>query len=287
MQTVRTPNNSSRHPPPARGRCLDGTACSTSRAVQSTAAIRGHLGPAEGDLIFTTAATGWGEILPIHPTRARSSFSRHPMAGNYRVAESELESARPAPRSSARASSRLPTAQDDRSRTCSSRRAFRRSPARHPCADPPAAPRVARRAVTHPGPDQRRGGGCGGRRRDSVGGRRPRTGAATRDPTRSHLVGPAPRGRRWRLRRKRSLLAALAGRGLEVTVRRRMREADVLAGGLRTSSSSSPGPGDPARMARQIAVTCALARAGADADLQHLPRPPAPGTRCRRRDAPA
>ncbi len=56
--------------------------------------LRGHLGPAEGDLIFTTAATGWGEILTDPSYAGQIVVLTHPMAGNYRIVPGELESTR-------------------------------------------------------------------------------------------------------------------------------------------------------------------------------------------------
>jgi carbamoyl-phosphate synthase small subunit len=49
---------------------------------------------AEGDLVFTTAATGWGEILTDPSYAGQMVVLTHPMAGNYRIDHSELESAR-------------------------------------------------------------------------------------------------------------------------------------------------------------------------------------------------
>ena len=48
---------------------------------------------ADGDLVFTTAATGWGEILTDPSYAGQMVVLTHPMAGNYRIARSELESA--------------------------------------------------------------------------------------------------------------------------------------------------------------------------------------------------
>src|SRR5688500_18962987 len=56
--------------------------------------IHGAVGPAEGDLIFTTAATGWGEILTDPSYAGQIVVLTHPMAGNYRIAAAELESSR-------------------------------------------------------------------------------------------------------------------------------------------------------------------------------------------------
>ena len=50
--------------------------------------------PAEGELVFTTAATGWGEILTDPSYAGQMVVLTHPMAGNYRIDRSELESAR-------------------------------------------------------------------------------------------------------------------------------------------------------------------------------------------------
>ena len=56
--------------------------------------LRGEIAPAEGDLIFTTAATGWGEILTDPSYAGQIVVLTHPMAGNYRIATAELESSR-------------------------------------------------------------------------------------------------------------------------------------------------------------------------------------------------
>jgi carbamoyl-phosphate synthase small subunit len=56
--------------------------------------IRGAQVPAQGDLIFTTAATGWGEILTDPSYEGQVVVLTHPMAGNYRIDPSELESDR-------------------------------------------------------------------------------------------------------------------------------------------------------------------------------------------------
>jgi carbamoyl-phosphate synthase small subunit len=56
--------------------------------------LRGALVPAQGDLIFTTAATGWGEILTDPSYAGQVVVLTHPMAGSYRIDPSELESDR-------------------------------------------------------------------------------------------------------------------------------------------------------------------------------------------------
>ncbi|HET6745669.1 MAG TPA: glutamine-hydrolyzing carbamoyl-phosphate synthase small subunit [Candidatus Limnocylindria bacterium] len=54
--------------------------------------LRGAQLPAQGDLIFTTAATGWGEILTDPSYAGQIVVLTHPMAGNYRIDPGELES---------------------------------------------------------------------------------------------------------------------------------------------------------------------------------------------------
>jgi carbamoyl-phosphate synthase small subunit len=57
-------------------------------------ALHGSRLPADGDLVFTTAATGWGEILTDPSYAGQMVVLTHPMAGSYRIARSELESSR-------------------------------------------------------------------------------------------------------------------------------------------------------------------------------------------------
>src|ERR671924_923842 len=56
--------------------------------------LRGALVAADGDLIFTTATTGWGEILTDPSYAGQLVVLTHPMAGNYRIDPAELESDR-------------------------------------------------------------------------------------------------------------------------------------------------------------------------------------------------
>ena len=56
--------------------------------------LHGSRLPAEGDLVFTTAGTGWGEILTDPSYAGQMVVLTHPMAGNYRISRSELESTR-------------------------------------------------------------------------------------------------------------------------------------------------------------------------------------------------
>ena len=59
-----------------------------------TGSLHGSRLPADGDLVFTTAATGWGEILTDPSYAGQMVVLTHPMAGSYRIARSELESGR-------------------------------------------------------------------------------------------------------------------------------------------------------------------------------------------------
>ena len=52
--------------------------------------LRGATVAAEGDLIFTTAATGWGEVLTYPSYAGQVVVLTHPMAGNYRIDADEL-----------------------------------------------------------------------------------------------------------------------------------------------------------------------------------------------------
>src|SRR5439155_7651070 len=56
--------------------------------------LRGAPAAAEGDLIFTTAATGWGEILTDSSYAGQIVVLTHPMAADYRINPDELESTR-------------------------------------------------------------------------------------------------------------------------------------------------------------------------------------------------
>ena len=226
--------------------------------------LRGHLGRAEGDLIFTTAGTGWGEILTDPSYAGQIVVLTHPMAGNYRIVASELESGRVHAR--ALVCSRLVT--------------------------PPAGPGIsleellvearipilsgidtraltlelqrgaARRAVILPATSSDE---------DAVAEAASITGWAAVDHvasvgTRQRLV-VAPLGERAARATlvdygvKRSLLVALAERGFEIAVLPPdATTADVLA----TAPDLvvlAPGPGDPSRMSAQIATTRELAAA--------------------------
>jgi len=224
--------------------------------------LRGHFGPAEGDLIFTTAATGWGEILTDPSYAGQIVVLTHPMAGSYRIAAEELESSRVHTR--AIVCSRLVTPPAGPGRSLEELLIEARIP---------VLTGIDTRALTL---DLRRGalrraviapsGGTDAEAVDRAAAVVPWasvdhvSGVATRSP---HVL--APQGTRTARAVlidygvKRSLLAALAARGLEVVVMPPdVTVADVAARGP-DLVILSPGPGDPARMAPHIATVRALA----------------------------
>jgi carbamoyl-phosphate synthase small subunit len=224
--------------------------------------LRGHLAPAEGDLIFTTAATGWGEILTDPSYAGQIVVLTHPMAGNYRIDASELESSRVHAR--ALVCSRLVTPPDGPGISLEELLLDARIPALTGI-DTRALTlelrrTTARRAVI--------------RAAETTDGDAAAEARATPYwATIDHVASVATRGRftmapdGHRIARatlvdygvKRSLLAALAARGLEITV----LPPDAGAAEVLATSPDlvvlSPGPGDPSRMAPQIAATGKLA----------------------------
>ena len=262
-------------PAPATTPAARAMASSSSPGLLATAdglALRGFLHGAaviaEGELVFTTAATGWGEILTDPSYAGQMVVLTHPMAGNYRIDRSELESARVHARGLV--VTRL--------------------------VDPPAGPGLslsdllveggipaisgidtraltlalrngaARRAVLVPA-------GVGAedataRARDSVAW--DAVDHVSVVATREAFVTPPVGERRARAVLvdygvKRSLLAALAERGLEITaLPPDATTADVAA--LEPDLIVlSPGPGDPSRMLSQIATVGSLAEAATTA----------------------
>ncbi|MGH2381244.1 MAG: carbamoyl phosphate synthase small subunit [Candidatus Limnocylindria bacterium] len=224
--------------------------------------LRGHVGPADGDLIFTTAATGWGEILTDPSYAGQIVMLTHPMAGNYRIAAAQLESSRVHAR--ALVCSRLVTPPDGpgisleellleagipaltdidtRALTLELRRGtLRRAVIRAATVSDEEA--VAEAGAVLPWASVDHVTSVATRDRYRVPPDGPRTGRAT-------LVDYGV---------KRSLLAALTARGLEITV----LPPDATADDVRATTADlvvlSPGPGDPSRMALQIVVTRELA----------------------------
>jgi carbamoyl-phosphate synthase small subunit len=229
--------------------------------------LRGAPLPAEGDLIFTTAATGWGEILTDPSYEGQIVILTHPMAGNYRIDPAELESSRvharalvvtrlvtppPGPAASLEemlAEAGIPAIEgiDTRSLTLALRN---------------GAPR---RAVIRPVPL-----GLDADLLDPVAEARGVTpweavdhvaAVATCQP---YLVPPRGERRAHAVLIdygvKRSLLAALAARGLEITVLPHDATAAAVTAHQPDLVVLSPGPGDPSRMAFQIATVAELAR---------------------------
>jgi carbamoyl-phosphate synthase small subunit len=229
--------------------------------------LHGHIGPAEGELVFTTAATGWGEILTDPSYAGQLVVLTHPMAGNYRIDRSELESdavrARglivsrmieppPGPGLSLRellAEGRIPAISgiDTRALTLELRLgAARRAvivPAEVTEADALAAARgsVAWDAVDHV------------------------SAVATDVP---YVVAPVGERRARAVLVdygvKRSLLAALAERGTEIIVIPPDATPESVAAHRPDLVVLSPGPGDPSRMTPQIEVVRSLARGAVD-----------------------
>ena len=226
--------------------------------------LRGAALPADGDLIFTTAATGWGEVLTDPSYAGQIVVLTHPMAGNYRIDPAEHESARVHAR--AMVVTRLVTPPagegialeemlveagipalvgiDTRALTLHLRRG------------------ASRRAVVRPatlGADAAVAEAAASPAWESVDHV---AAVATRVPYRV-----APAGTR-RARAvvidygvKRSLLAALAARGLELSVLPHDATAADVAANAPDLVVLSPGPGDPSRMTSQIATVRALAEA--------------------------
>jgi len=230
-------------------------------------ALRGHIGPAEGDLIFTTAATGWGEILTDPSYAGQIVVLTHPMAGNYRIAPAELESSRvharalvcsrlvtppPGPGVSLEelligAGTPALTGIDTRALTLELRRgAARRAVIR--AGDIPGSTAVAEARATRPWSTVDHVTAAASRAAATIGPRGARVGRAT-------LVDFGV---------KRSLLEALTGRGLEVRVLPPDASAESILATHPDLIVLSPGPGDPVRMTPQVAEVRRLASGAID-----------------------
>jgi carbamoyl-phosphate synthase small subunit len=244
--------------------------------------LRGAPVAAEGDLIFTTAATGWGEILTDPSYAGQIVVLTHPMAGNYRIRPDELESSQVHVR--ALVVTRLVTPPDGSGASLEEMLAGAGVPAIEGV-DTRAITLTlrrgaARRAVIRPQPHDVEATSV---ERDAVAaalGSAPWAsvdhvaGVATRQPY--HLPADGdPRGHAVLVDYgvKRSLLRALTGRGMRVTV----LPPDTTAAAVRAHRPDlvvlSPGPGDPARMAPQIGTVAEIARVAlaAGARTRRLP----------------
>jgi carbamoyl-phosphate synthase small subunit len=226
--------------------------------------LRGAPVAAEGDLIFTTAATGWGEILTDPSYAGQIVVLTHPMAGSYRIDPAELESTRVHARGLI--VSRLVTPPPGPGRSLEELLIE---------AGVPAIAGVDTRAITL---ELRRGAARRAVIRDGEQSDRAAVAAARRSPTWDsvdHVAAvatsgaftvPAVGARRIRavlvdFGVKRSLLAALAERGIELRVMPHDVTADLVAAEAPDLVVLSPGPGDPARMHAQIATVRRLAAA--------------------------
>jgi carbamoyl-phosphate synthase small subunit len=223
--------------------------------------LRGAARPAEGDLIFSTAATGWGEILTDPSYAGQVVILTHPMVGNYRIDPGELESDRVHPRAVVVTRLVTPPAGpgrsfeellleagipalegiDTRALTLELRRGAARKAVIRVAAEEAGATNAARQIP-------------GWEAVDHVAA------VSTRAPYR---LGPAGtcRGRATLIDFgvKRSLLRALTQRGLEVMILPHDATASQVAATRPDLLVLSPGPGDPARMAPQIATARQLA----------------------------
>lgn len=224
--------------------------------------IAGGMTTGEGELVFTTAATGWGEILTDPSYAGQIVVLTHPMAGSYRIVRSEFESSR------VRARGLVVTR----------------------LVDPPAGPGMALRELADEGGipilegiDTRaltlrlRNGAA--RRAvivaasDGEAEAIARAEASTPWDAVDHVSAvataepytvPAVGERRARATLvdygvKRSLLTALADRGLEITALPPDATPRAIAETAPDLVVLSPGPGDPSRMHRHIEVVRQLA----------------------------
>jgi carbamoyl-phosphate synthase small subunit len=224
--------------------------------------IRGGGPFAEGELVFTTASTGWGEILTDPSYAGQIVVLTHPMAGSYRIDRSDLESSRVHAR--ALVVTRLVEPRPGAGVSLSELLAEGGIPAISGVDTRALTLRLrngaARRAVVVPSEEGAE---------DAV--RRARTSAAwdavdhvssvaTREP-----FSVPPSGTR-RLRAtlvdygvKASLLRELASRGIAIRGLPPSATADDVRATHPDLVVLSPGPGDPSRMAAEMAVVRELA----------------------------
>jgi carbamoyl-phosphate synthase small subunit len=223
--------------------------------------LRGSAGPAEGDLIFSTAATGWGEILTDPSYAGQIVVLTHPMVGSYRIDPLELESDRVHPRAVIVTRLMTPPAGpgrsleellveagipalegvDTRALTLELRRGAARKAVIRPASDEAGAAEEARGIVSWEAVDHV---------------------AAVSTLASYRLAATGPKRGRATLVDfgvKRSLLHALTDRGLEVEVLPHDAAAADVSATQPDLVVLSPGPGDPSSMAPQIAMTRQLA----------------------------
>jgi carbamoyl-phosphate synthase small subunit len=231
--------------------------------------LAGAAVPAVGDLVFTTAATGWGEILTDPSYAGQIVVLTHPMAGSYRIAAEELESATVHARGLVvtrlvtppvgpgisledllvEAGIPVITGIDTRALTLALRRGASHRGAIAPGSGLIDAERTIRRAEAAPAWESV----------DYV------SAVATREPF--HLPPDGDRIGRAVLVDygvKRSLLRALTARGLEVIGLPPDASVEAVRAAAPDLVVLSPGPGDPSRMTRQIATVRRLANAAVE-----------------------
>lgn len=235
----------------------------TEDGIVLAGSLHGAMAVGEGELVFTTAATGWGEIVTDPSYAGQIVVLTHPMAGNYRIDRSELESARvqarglvvtrlvnPPPGPGIALDDLLTDGSipaiagiDTRALTLVLRNGAHRRAVIVPAEEGPEGA-VARAARSSPWDSV-----------DHVAA------VSTREPYTLAAVGPR-RGLAVLVDYgvKRSLLAALAARGLEIRVLPADASAEEVAGLEPDLVVLSPGPGDPSRMTEQIATVGALAQ---------------------------
>jgi len=217
---------------------------------------------AEGELVFTTASTGWGEILTDPSYAGQIVVLTHPMAGSYRIDRAELESSRvharalvvtrlvdprPGPGISLRellTEGGIPAISGVDTRALTLR--LRNGAGRRAVIEPAevgtdAAVARARSSVAWDAVDHV-------------------SSVATREPFSVEPQGPRQaRATLVDYGVKASLLRALASRGIAITA----LPPSATASDIRATAPDlivlSPGPGDPSRMATQIAVARELA----------------------------
>jgi carbamoyl-phosphate synthase small subunit len=225
--------------------------------------LRGAPLPAQGDLIFTTAATGWGEILTDPSYEGQIVVLTHPMAGNYRIDPADLESDRvharalvvtrlvtppPGPGVALEellAEAGIPALEgiDTRAVTLALRRGAARRAVIRADDGTTGTDAVAEAAAspTWESVDHVAAVSCG--EPFDVAATAPLRGRAV-------LVDYGV---------KRSLLRALAARGLAIQVLPHDATAAAVLAHRPDLIVLSPGPGDPARMTAQIATVAELA----------------------------
>lgn len=223
--------------------------------------LRGGAGAAEGDLIFSTASTGWGEILTDPSYAGQIVILTHPMVGNYRIDGAELESARVHPR--ALIVTRLVTPPAGPGRSLEELLVEAGIPALEGVDTRALTLELrrgaARRAVIRAAADE---AGAVGEARTTPGWEAVDHVAFVSTGRPYTLAAEGVRMGRATLVDfgvKRSLLRALTSRGLEVTVLPHDATAADVAAERPGLVVLSPGPGDPARMAPQIGTVRELA----------------------------